>query len=35
LIGKWVKNEDPKTFYSQETHLASRNKNWLRVEGGK
>jgi hypothetical protein len=34
-LENWIKKEDPKICWSQETHLINRNKHWLRVKGWK
>jgi exonuclease III len=34
-LANWIKKEDPKICYLQETHLIDRNKHWLRVKGWK
>jgi exonuclease III len=34
-LANWIKKEDPKICYLQETHLMDRNKHWLRVKGQK
>jgi exonuclease III len=34
-LANWIKKEDPKTYWLQETHFIDRNKHWLRVKGWK
>jgi hypothetical protein len=32
-LANWIKKEDPKICYLEETQLIDRNKHWLRVKG--
>jgi hypothetical protein len=34
-LANWIKKENPKIYYVQETNLIDRNKHWLRVKGWK